>query len=298
MNRERYLMLRRTTPVLGLVVLLTVLVALAQAGPAVGRTTAGQAGTPGATPDGAVRDTLTVEDVVGALRGAGLTVQDNDETIALDLFAVPARRLIVDGAEVQVHVYADIGAREQDSNGISGGGTIVGERSVDWIARPRFTPITNLLVLLLTDDDELAARVETALLGLMATATPTASPVASPGASPATGAPGPADDVAAALRAAGLTVEDTGQTVRQPFFAPVGHVLRVNGADMQVYVYPTVTDREAAQATINPDGSIGTTMVTWIAPPHVASAGTVLTVLLTADEGLAATVARAVSTLD
>jgi hypothetical protein len=79
-----------------------------------------------------------------------------------------------------------------------------------------------------------------------------------------------------ALRAAGATVEPDGP-VSQPFFDVPGRLLRVNGADVQVYAYPDEAAAAAAAGRITPDGSgLGPptpTRITWIAPPHFYRSG-------------------------
>jgi hypothetical protein len=79
-----------------------------------------------------------------------------------------------------------------------------------------------------------------------------------------------------ALRAAGATVELAGE-VSQPFFAVPGRLLRVNGADVQVYVYSDEAAARTAAERILPDGSgLGPptpTRITWIAAPHFYRSG-------------------------
>jgi hypothetical protein len=70
------------------------------------------------------------------------------------------------------------------------------------------------------------------------------------------------------LRAAGATVEPAGE-VEQPFFSPTGYVIKVNGADVQVFEYPDAEAAEAEAALVSDDGgSIGTSMVSWVEAPH------------------------------
>lgn len=77
-----------------------------------------------------------------------------------------------------------------------------------------------------------------------------------------------ASSVADALRAAGLTVEDGG-TVEQPFFGVPARILIADGNDVQVYELGSAAAAEKAAADIAPNGgSIGTTMMSWMAPPH------------------------------
>lgn len=74
--------------------------------------------------------------------------------------------------------------------------------------------------------------------------------------------------IADELRAAGLTVRDAG-TVQQPFFRVPAHVLVVNDEDLQLYEFASAADAEAAAATVGPTGStIGTSQMSWMAPPH------------------------------
>lgn len=74
--------------------------------------------------------------------------------------------------------------------------------------------------------------------------------------------------VVAALRDAGLEVRDAG-TVEQPFFGVPAHVYVVDGRDLQLYEFAAADDAERAAAQVAPSGSpIGTSMVTWMAPPH------------------------------
>jgi hypothetical protein len=78
------------------------------------------------------------------------------------------------------------------------------------------------------------------------------------------------------LRAAGATVEPVGE-VTQPFFFVPGQVIAVNGERVQVFEYSDAATAAAAAARISPDGgTIGTTMVTWVGPPHFYRAGRVI----------------------
>lgn len=78
------------------------------------------------------------------------------------------------------------------------------------------------------------------------------------------------------LRGVGATIVPTG-SVTQPFFSVPGQVITVNGEQVQIYEY---TDEEAANADaarISPDGgTIGNTMVDWIAPPHFYKKGQII----------------------
>lgn len=89
-----------------------------------------------------------------------------------------------------------------------------------------------------------------------------------------------------ALRDAEATVE-TGETVEQGFFAVPGQILKVNGADVQVFEYESAEAMEADAAQVSTDGgSVGTSMVTWIAPPHFFKSGRVLVLYIGEDTAL------------
>jgi penicillin-binding protein 2 len=95
-----------------------------------------------------------------------------------------------------------------------------------------------------------------------------------------------------------LTVEQTDQTVLYPFFRVPGQLVRVNGHDLQIFVYPDPTARKSDSARISADGKlIAGEAVDWPALPQFASHANVLTVLLSGDVRLAGRVERAISIL-
>ena len=100
-----------------------------------------------------------------------------------------------------------------------------------------------------------------------------------PDAGPTTSHGGPVEDyvsLADALRAAGADVQP-GDTVEQPFFSVTGQIIQVNGADVQVFEYESAEALEADASQVAPDGgSVGTSMVTWMATPHFFKSGRVL----------------------
>lgn len=70
------------------------------------------------------------------------------------------------------------------------------------------------------------------------------------------------------LRAEGFIVELAGN-VSQPFFAPEGTVLAVDGEQVQVFEFSSVADADAVTESISDDGSsVGTMMMLWVAAPH------------------------------
>ena len=90
----------------------------------------------------------------------------------------------------------------------------------------------------------------------------------------------------AALQAAGATVE-TGEPVSQAFFSPEGSIIKVNGADVQVFEYASVEAMENEASQVAPDGgSIGTSMVTWMDTPHFYKAGRIIVLYVGSDESV------------
>lgn len=99
----------------------------------------------------------------------------------------------------------------------------------------------------------------------------TATPGDTPPASQSNSDPGQSSastTIADTLRKAGLEVTDAG-TVQQPFFTVPAHVILVDGNDLQIYEFGTAEEAEHAASQVAPNGgSIGTTMMSWMAPPH------------------------------
>jgi len=94
------------------------------------------------------------------------------------------------------------------------------------------------------------------------------------------------DSLIAALEAQGATVE-TGEPITQPFFTPEGHVLKVNGADLQVFEYESPEAMESEAGQVAPDGgSIGTSMVSWMDTPHFYKSGRIIVLYVGSDEAI------------
>ncbi|HKZ45013.1 MAG TPA: hypothetical protein VJZ78_08265 [Anaerolineales bacterium] len=86
------------------------------------------------------------------------------------------------------------------------------------------------------------------------------------------------------LRGAGAEVE-LGDNVEQPFFTVAGQIIKVNGMDVQVFEYETAEALEADVAQISPDGgSVGTSMVGWIATPHFYKSGRLIALYVGDDQ--------------
>ena len=77
----------------------------------------------------------------------------------------------------------------------------------------------------------------------------------------------------AALEERGSQVEDLGE-IEQPFFPVAGHRISIDGLEVQVFEFADEAAAAEAAGTISPDGSgIGTSMVSWIEPPHFYQSG-------------------------
>lgn len=87
-----------------------------------------------------------------------------------------------------------------------------------------------------------------------------------------------------ALRDVGATV-DNGNQIEQMLFTVEGQIIKVNGVDVQVYEFASVEAMEADATLVAPDGgSVGTTMIMWIATPHFYKTGHILVLYLGDDQ--------------
>jgi hypothetical protein len=82
------------------------------------------------------------------------------------------------------------------------------------------------------------------------------------------------------LEAKGAKVEIM-EPIQQEFFTPPAEMINFDQAGIQVYEYESPEEMEAEAALVSPDGSsIGTSMVTWIEPPHFYKAGRIIVLYL------------------
>ncbi len=87
-----------------------------------------------------------------------------------------------------------------------------------------------------------------------------------------------------ALQTAGAKIE-VGESVEQVFFTVTGQIIKVNDTDVQVFEYETAEAMESDAAQVAPDGgSIGTSMVAWVATPHFYKAGRILVLYIGDDQ--------------
>ena len=95
------------------------------------------------------------------------------------------------------------------------------------------------------------------------------------------------------LRAAGATVDPAG-TISQPFFLLEGQLLSVNGEDVQSFEFASEAETTTIADTVSRDGgSVGTSMISWIAPPHFYKAGQLIVLYVGSDSGVINTLEKA-----
>jgi hypothetical protein len=79
-----------------------------------------------------------------------------------------------------------------------------------------------------------------------------------------------------ALRAQGVDAK-VGDSIEQAFFSIRGNFVNFNEESVQVFEYESAEAMERDAALVDPDGgSIGTTMVTWVATPHFYKKGQII----------------------
>jgi len=104
------------------------------------------------------------------------------------------------------------------------------------------------------------------------------------------------NELIAQLKAAGATVV-AGADLNQPFMDVKGHTLILNGEQIQVYEYASVSDADKQASHISPDGTSFTTVssggvptgaaqVDWIKPPHLYKAGRIIVIYIGTNESL------------
>jgi hypothetical protein len=123
-------------------------------------------------------------------------------------------------------------------------------------------------------------------LGLLMSACGGAPAASASNASPEPAAVEDRASLIAALKAAGATVEE-GDPISQPFFTVEGKVIKVNGADVQVFEYENTEAMELESSQIAPDGSSNaTTMITWVDDPHFYKAGGIIALYVGSDDAV------------
>lgn len=69
----------------------------------------------------------------------------------------------------------------------------------------------------------------------------------------------------------------SGESVEQAFFSVIGTMINLNGESVQVFEYDSAETMESDAVLVDADGgSIGTSMVSWVATPHFYKKGRIL----------------------
>ena len=78
------------------------------------------------------------------------------------------------------------------------------------------------------------------------------------------------------LREKGAEAESS-ESIEQPFFSVIGDTVQLNGESLQVFEYDSAETMESDAVLVDADGgSIGTSMVSWMATPHFYKKGRIL----------------------
>lgn len=100
------------------------------------------------------------------------------------------------------------------------------------------------------------------------------------GSSPASQTNDDPMDVVDALKRSGLRVEAAGE-IEQPFWTRKARVFAVEGGDLQLYEFASEEAAKRAASEVSADGgAIGTTSMSWIAPPNFYRRGRVIAIYL------------------
>ena len=84
------------------------------------------------------------------------------------------------------------------------------------------------------------------------------------------------DGLVDALRRSDVQVTAAG-SISQPILSVPGRIIVVSAENVQVFEYPDAAAAQADGRRVSPDGGmVGTTLITWIAPPHFFVRGRVL----------------------
>jgi len=97
------------------------------------------------------------------------------------------------------------------------------------------------------------------------------------------------DNLIKAFEIVGASIE-IGDSISQPFFSVEALIVSLDGADIQVFEYPSEGAAEADAVTISSDGnSVGTTMPFWVDSPHFFKSGQLIILYIGSDPSLLVT---------
>jgi len=234
-------------------------------------------GTAIASHGGLVKDQVSLLD---ALRKAGTSVQIGEQT-EQPFLSVEGTQITINGVDMQVFEYADEDAARADAaktaDILAGRGTMM----IDWVGSPHAYRAGRVLVLYVGDDPATLKLLQHVLGApfaehqLSAPSTGTESPAAPSVTSQGDSTVTDRASLMEALQGRGFDVQPAGE-VQQPFFEVSGTVLKVGGADVQVFEFADVAATKEAMSTIGSDGNPPTMMIEWVAAPHFYQAGKII----------------------
>jgi len=244
-------------------------------------------GTAVASHGGPVKDQVSLID---ALRQAGATVTIGDQ-IEQPFLSVKGTQISVNGVDVQVFEYPDEAAAQADAaklaDTLAGRGTTM----LNWVASPHAYRAGRVLALYVGDDPAILKLLQQVLGApfaeqqLSAPSTGTTAPAAPSVTSQGDSTVTDRASLMEALQGRGFDVQPAGE-VRQPFFEVSGTVLKVGGADVQVFEFADAAAAKEAMSTIGPDGNPPTMMIDWVAAPHFYQAGKIIALYVGEDNAI------------
>lgn len=201
--------------------------------------------------------------LIQILKSKGAVVEEGDE-IQQPFFSVPGRILLVNGVAIQTFEYETEADMLRDSEHVNADGS-VDNADINWLNERHFFRLASLIVLY-DGNDEATLELLTDAFGAEFAGNFTAL------------------SLIRTLVSKGADVVE-GEAVEQPFIPVEGKILKVNGADVQVFEFASNSDMEQTAAAISADGgSAGTTMITWVDDPHFFKAGRILALYVGSDE--------------
>lgn len=108
------------------------------------------------------RGGLTRQNLVDALRSAGLTLQDAG-TVEQPFYSVPAHVYQIDGRDLQVYEFSSAAEAERAAAQVAPDGGSIGTHSMAWMAPPHFFRKDRLVVNYIGTSSETLAALERVL---------------------------------------------------------------------------------------------------------------------------------------
>lgn len=115
------------------------------------------------TPASTVRaQAMDLTRLVDSLRANGAKVEVAGE-VSQPFFSVKGKSLTVNGRDIQVFEYSDVGTAQGQASLVSADGSEVGRNKIGWVAPPHFYKADRIIVLYLGDSPEVIKALEAVL---------------------------------------------------------------------------------------------------------------------------------------